>query len=166
MKRKLNLAQPSHVHDIKAIEEKCYPHEFLTTVQIEKTLKRMNSDGYIMLDKMDKVLGYVLYDNNDDHIEVLRLGVHEFHRKCGIGKLLLDKVKSKLTSNKNRIIIHVPDHLTDGHIFLSKNGFIASKIDYKHYRKHHTDSYMFIFLRDWLDIDEPLNQEELVAEIG
>ncbi len=126
----------------------------------------MQSDGYILLDKHEQLIGYVLYDKNDTDLEIIRLGVHPFHRKCGHGTRLLEKVKSKLTTNKNKIVMHVPDHMLEGHLFLQHSGFIASRVDYNHYYRHHIDSYHFIYLRDWMLSEniQPLNEEDVVAE--
>ncbi len=167
MKIETQIAQPRHLQDIYRIEKFCYPHEFLTEKNMEKILSRLNSDGFVILDKLDRVLSYVLYDSNDGEIEILRLGTHEFHRQCGYASRLLDMVKAKMSETKPRITMHVPDYLLGGQIFLRKRGFIASKIDYNHYRKHHTDSFQFVFLKEWSEIDkEAVIEEEIIASSG
>jgi ribosomal protein S18 acetylase RimI-like enzyme len=159
------VVQKSHANDILELERQCYPHEHLTLKQIEKIIDRLSSDGYILINN-DKVIAYTLYDSNDDHIEVVRLGVHPFHRRCGHGTNLLTKVKSKLTANRPKLIVHVPEYLLNGQLFLRDQGLIASKVEYRHYRKHMTNSYMFVFLNDW-NISYGADEEsEIVASTG
>lgn len=161
---KTHVAQKIHANAIYDLEKHCYPHEFLTQQQIEKHVLRMNSDGFVVLDRADRVIAYTLFDNNTDFIEIVRLGVHPYHRRCGHAKSLLNRLKAKLTEHKQKLIIHVPDYLIDGQIFLRSQGAIASSIEKRHFRKHMTDSYMFVFLKEWDYIDGHgvLTEEDIV----
>ena len=163
---KIYVAQAKHVYGIFELEKQCYPETNLRQNQIAKIVDSVNSDGHVIIDKQDKILAYILYDKTDTQLEIIRLGVHPYHRRCGHATRLIEKVKSKMTTNKNRIIIHVPDDLLDGHLFLQHCGFIATGIDYRHYRRH-TDSYAFTFLRDWLECNtQPTpNEEDIVSAV-
>lgn len=162
------IMQKKHTDSVFNTEKLCYPNEHLTSKQVANLIEKMSIDGYVITDKTDNVLAYIFFEASDEYIEIIRLGTHPYHRRCGYAKNLFEKVKSKLTEKRDKIIMHVPDSLLDGHKFLSKQGAIAARIDYNHYRKHMSDSYQFVYYKDWSYIDEPagLDEEEVVSGSG
>lgn len=90
-------------------------------------LKRRTVIG-IVAECEEKILGYMVYDLHPRHIEILRFGVAEFYRHCGVGRSMLDRLHGKLHQKRKRIIALVPERNLDAQLFFRACGYRATGI--------------------------------------
>lgn len=101
----------------------------------------------------DVVIGYVVYENRAQSINILNLAVAHSCRLQGYGSELLDKLKSKL-GKKTAIEVHVRESALDAHLFLKSEGFRAVEVCKSWFQdevvgskreSQHEDAYRFAF---------------------
>jgi ribosomal protein S18 acetylase RimI-like enzyme len=128
----------------------CYGKDFLHQRTISKIFCNLNSNGFVLVDHYDHVLGYILYLTHDSSVEILRLGIHPYYRRKQHGTRLLNRVKYRLNSKIRKLNIVIPDTLTSGQLFLRDQGFICSKTIPSYFTKSKREGYSFTFYREWM----------------
>lgn len=74
------------------------------------TLLRQRNCIGMVAEQGEKVVGYMLYELHERRIDLLRLVVCPRHRSLGVGRQMLEKIQSKLsTHRRSHIIADVPD---------------------------------------------------------
>ena len=90
--------------------------------------------------KFGTVVGFLIYEIGRKCYHILNLSVHPDYRRCGVGRILLNKLKSKITEDKAGIRFDVRETNLIGHLFLKANGFRAEKILYSYFVDYYTDA--------------------------
>lgn len=104
-------------------------------------LRQSNAIGLVLEDRQHGVLGLVLYRLHPGRLELCRIAVKAESRRNGIGRMLIDRLRSKLSENRrSKLTAAVPDTRLDVHCLLRAAGFVA-KVD--------GDDYAFTFCFDW-----------------
>lgn len=77
----------------------------------------------------DGVVGYFVYNLNEGTFEIVRLTVHPLVRRRGVGKALINKMKSKLNQyRRTAIVVHnVPANMIG---FFVSQGFVKEGDNY------------------------------------
>lgn len=138
--------QNCHIEAVQRLDSICYPFMPLDMDSVGAMINDINTSGYVVFDDQ-KLVAYVLYDTYNKEISILRLGVHPEYRRRGMGWRLVNRLKSRLHMYKPKLIARVPDKCLEGHLFLEKQGFVASRV----IRTDGGDSYEFIFRKEWLE---------------
>ncbi|MDX1956979.1 MAG: ribosomal protein S18-alanine N-acetyltransferase [Leptospiraceae bacterium] len=97
------------------LEKNCFQLEFWSMSEIEKILQTAQ---YILLDS-EKPVGYIIYLETIDFIEIYRIGIIESMRRNGLGSKLLKTLQSK---NKT-IFLEVRSDNISAIQFYERNGF-------------------------------------------
>lgn len=72
------------------------------------------------------VVGYMFYELHPGLINLTQIAVDPIYRRTGIGKQLLDNLKSKLSLlRRNRIYVDVSEYNLDAQLWLRDSGFKA-----------------------------------------
>lgn len=58
----------------------------------------------MVLELNDEVVGFVIYKLSSKSIEILDIAIHPKYRRSGLGKAIVDKLKSKLCWNRRNAI--------------------------------------------------------------
>ena len=91
-----------------------------------KIIDGTKSKGFIAEDN-NKMVGFLLYDINDDICEIIAL--YSFIEKKGIGTFLLNKIKEIATLKKcDRIVVITTNDNLIALKFYQKRGFFLSKL--------------------------------------
>lgn len=101
-----------------------------------KLLKQPNILGYVIV-KLRKVVGFVLYQMNEEQIDILNLCVHPEYQKQGIGSRLINKLISN--HYRSKIVFEIREHNIEAQKFLKKNGFIVNGVLKNHFQDHWPD---------------------------
>lgn len=89
------------------------------------------------------VIGYVVYRLSPDGIELLNLAVHPEHRRRGIGRAIVGKLRDKLhTQRRPRLAVEVEDRNLAGHLFFRACGLRAICVVRGRYGE--SDAYRFV----------------------
>lgn len=108
----------------------------------EAHIKELLKDNRIgMIAEVDKkVVGHIFYELYKDHFHILSLAVHPDHRRQGVGRAIIEKMKKKLSGTKReRISIDLRESNLSGQIFLREMGFKCNSIE-KGYIREYGDS--------------------------
>lgn len=89
------------------------------------------------------VLAYVVYQLHPARIEVLNLAVHPEHRRAGIGRMLVGRLRQKLHAQRRRLLgVDVEERNLSAHLFCRACGLRAIRVIPRRYG--HLDAYRFV----------------------
>lgn len=115
----------NYIPDMLEIE--AYSSEnFWGRKDFQNLLSQVNIQGYVV-SRLNKVVGFLMYELLDEELVILNLGVHPEYRREGVGSMLLDRLKSRLKQRK-RIVFDVRETNLPTQIFLKENGFRATNV--------------------------------------
>jgi ribosomal-protein-alanine N-acetyltransferase len=98
-----------------------------------KCLRERNCIG-IVVAQGENVIGFSIYELQKGLLGIIRLSVHPAHRRRGIGKMILEKLITKLSlARRNRLSTVICETELAGQLFLRKNGFKAMKMIRGHF---------------------------------
>ncbi len=130
------------------IENQSFPHPW-TEQEFIDALRNRNVIGMSAVrerDGEDEILGYVIYELTAKGIEILNLAIDEDVRLSGLGRMILEKLKAKLSPGRRRYIkAFITEDNLDAHLFFKACGFTATAVK-KDYCINGLDAYCFRFL--------------------
>ena len=96
-------------------------------------------------DDHDAVVGFMIYQLHKKKLHVLNFAVNFKTWRRGVGRQMIQKLKSKLSrQRRNKIVIEVSEDNINGQLFLKSQGFEASKVIRDHY-ENGRDAYQFVY---------------------
>ncbi len=122
-----------------------------------KCLRQRNCIGMVA-ESQERVVGYMIYELYKTKLKVTNFAVDpDFHWR-GIGTQMIQKLISKLSSERRvKICTSVRETNLTAQLFFKKMNFKCTKIDKKFYDENEEDSYYFVY--DIEDQDEPIHTE-------
>jgi len=106
-------------------------------------LRRRNHIAMVAKDG-DRVVGYMVYVLHKYCLDVLNFAVASDYRRRGVGRMMVEKLMSKLTPDRrNRVMFTVADFNLEGHLFLKAMGFRAVCVARQPYEDSDADAYVF-----------------------
>lgn len=108
-----------------------------------RCLRQRNVIGMVV-ESGDRVVGVMIYELHKSRLHVLDFAVlREFHR-CGVGRLMMDKLKSKLSKERrNRICLEVRETNIAAQVFFRSMGCRAVSVLHDFYDDTVEDAYLF-----------------------
>lgn len=100
---------------------------------LTKVLMQRNCIGMVAVPESDPIggpiFGYMLYELHKGHLHLLNFAVDFEHRRQGIGRGMVEKLKSKLSPNRrNRITLEVRESNVEAQLFFRAAGFLATGV--------------------------------------
>lgn len=90
------------------------------------------------------VIGFMIYELCKTKLHILKLAVDMKHRRRGVGRMMIEKLKGKLsTHRRSRMDIIVCEYDLGVHLFLKANGFVAEEILRGHFDD--LDGYQMVY---------------------
>lgn len=97
-----------------------------------RTLRRRNCIGMVADAggaEETLLIGFMIYELGKRRIRLLSLSVHPAYQRCGVGRALVDKLKTKLFMLRRPVILaEVCDSNLDAHLFFRAQGFRAVSV--------------------------------------
>lgn len=94
----------------------------------------------------DKVVGYMIYEMHRHRIHLLNFAVCPFHRRAGIGRQLMERLKSKLSwGRRTRINCEIREANLEAHLWFKSHDFRCLSILKEFYDDSTEDAYLFSF---------------------
>jgi ribosomal-protein-alanine N-acetyltransferase len=113
---------------VLAIEEACFLWDSWTQQELRSILCRRDAIGQV-LEVGERVLGYMVYLLQPDSLELIRLAVDPLFWGRGGGRLLVEKLATKLSSFRRRSIgVTVPETEVRAQLFFRALGFAAESV--------------------------------------
>lgn len=113
-----------------------------------KTLRCNNTIG--MVTELDEtVIGYMVYELHPNRLHLMNLAVHPDFQRQGVGKAMIDWLKSKLNhERRNRITLHVRETNLSAQLFFRDMGFRATRVLRDFYDDVREDAYQMVHRLD------------------
>lgn len=116
-----------------------------TALEFGNMMRDNNSIGMVAVNEYDKVLGYMIYGLHKNRLHLMNFAVHPDHQRIGIGKQMIDKLKSKLhPDRRNRINLEVRETNLAAQLFFKAMGFRAVNILKNYYDGTDDDAYVMV----------------------
>ena len=132
--------------------------QFWNVRTISRFMRDSRMGGYVISD-LDYPVGYVAFESvvSNREIVIHNLVIRHDYRKQGLGTILLDRVATKIDSNKSPrpprfLSTYVRETNLGGHLFLKKYGFQAEGVEKNYFEdtvfgdeSQIEDAYRFTF---------------------
>lgn len=104
-----------------------------TEEDFTKVLMQRNCIGMVTVLESDPtsgpIFGYMIYELHKTSLRLLNFAVDFEHRRQGIGRGMVEKLKRKLTDNRrNKITLEVRESNVEAQLFFRSTGFLATSV--------------------------------------
>ena len=89
-------------------------------------LRRKNHVGVVLTLGADIVVGVMVYELMSDGMRLHRLVVHSDYREMGFARRLLEKLCSKLSGRRQKVLCDVPEDRLEMQLLLKSCGWLAT----------------------------------------
>lgn len=129
---------------VLAIEEASFEFPW-SEEEFIRCLRQRNCIGMVA-ERSDEVVGFMIYELQKERLHLLSLAVSPSARRVGVGRKMVDKLRSKLhPDRRDRIMLEVRETNIDAQVFLRSMGFIATSVLRDFYEETHEDAYLMQF---------------------
>lgn len=128
---------------VTAIEYASFP-SWWSEDDFRKVLRQRDCIGLVAVAGFD-VVGYIVYELHKKRLHVLNLAVHPDWRGRGIGKQMVDRLKSKLSADRfsrRKIMLEIRERNLPGQLFFRSLGFKAITTFSDFYIDSDEDAYL------------------------
>jgi ribosomal-protein-alanine N-acetyltransferase len=91
-----------------------------------------------------QVVGFMVYELHQHRLHILNFAVHEDWRYKGVGRQMVEKLKTKLSSDRrSRLMLEIRETNVDAQLFFKSLGFRAGSVMHEFYQDTPEDAYLF-----------------------
>jgi ribosomal-protein-alanine N-acetyltransferase len=109
--------------------------------EFRRVLSMGNCFGVALLER-GTIVGYVIYETHPNRIHVLNLAIAPLHRRLCLGSMLINEIKSLLTTKRRRILLEVRETNLAAQLFFKSLGFRALAVRKDFYDDTTEDAYV------------------------
>jgi [ribosomal protein S18]-alanine N-acetyltransferase len=110
-----------------------------------RCLRQRNCIGMVA-ERETTVVGFMIYELHKNRLHLLNFAVAAAMRRTGVGAAMIDKLASKLSSDRrNRIMLEVRETNLDAQKFFREYGFRAISVLRSFYEDSPEDAYLMQF---------------------
>lgn len=110
-----------------------------------RCLRQRNCIGMVA-EHGERVVGFMIYELHKTRLHILNFAVAEEFRRQGVGQQMVDKLVSKLSSQRRtRITLEVRETNLPAQLFFKANGFKATTVLRAYYDDSPEDAYLMQF---------------------
>lgn len=127
--------------EIYEIENLCFEFPWDEDTFI-RWLRQRNCIGMVA-EHDERIVGHLVYELHRSRLHIQNFAVLPSQQRKGIGTAMVNKLKSKLsTQRRNRIVLETRENNLDSHLFWKAMGFKAIGISHEWY-DNDEDAYVF-----------------------
>lgn len=113
-----------------------------------RVLRERNCIGMVA-EHGERIVGFMIYELNKNHLRVFKLATHPLFRRRGVGHQMAAKLIGKLSSHRRTSLeITIRESNLDAQLFLKAQGFKATEVIREEYLDTGEDGYAFARLLD------------------
>lgn len=128
--------------EVLNIEAESFDHPW-TDDEFVRCLRTRNAIGMVV-ESGGSVVGYMIYELCQRKLRLVNFAVAADRRRQGIGRVMIDKLKNKLSSDRRtRIEMLLRETNISGHLFFRACGFRATSVVRGLYEDTDEDAYLF-----------------------
>jgi ribosomal-protein-alanine N-acetyltransferase len=110
-----------------------------------RCLRQRNCIGMVA-EVGDQVVGFMIYELHKTRLHILNFCVHPEWRRQGIGRVMVEKLVSKLSyQRRTRVMLEVRETNLDAQLFFRSMGFKAITVLHEFYEDTPEDAYLMQF---------------------
>jgi len=111
-----------------------------------RCLRQRNCIGMVAENDNDEIVGFMIYELHRNRLHILNFAVHPDHRRKGVGKRMVEKLRQKLSNERrNRIMLEVREWNLEAQLFFKSFGFRAIQILKDFYDDTPEDAYLMLY---------------------
>ena len=127
--------------EVLAIEEACFDWNAWTEDDFIRCLRQRNCIGMVV-DKDERVVGFMIYELNRTKLTVLNMAVHPTFTRQGVGTAMVQKLVGKLSTQRRSMIdLDCWENNLSAHLFLKAMGFKATGVVQKEWGEAYRFEY-------------------------
>lgn len=127
---------------VEQIERECFEFPWREDDFI-RCLRNRNCIAMVA-ERGETIVGFMVYELLKNRLHVLNFAVHPDCRFKGVGRQMIDKLKSKLSHDRrSRIMLEVRESNVDAQLFFKAMGFKAVNTLRDFYEDTPEDAYLF-----------------------
>ncbi|MCS7167576.1 MAG: ribosomal protein S18-alanine N-acetyltransferase [Gemmatales bacterium] len=127
--------------EVLAIEQASFDNPW-SEEDFLNALRQRNCIGMVA-ETHDQLLGFIVYELQKSQMVVLNLAVHPQFRRQGIGRLMMERLISKLSQQRrNKITLQVRESNLPAQLFFKALGFQAIRVLRGYYSDTGEDAYV------------------------
>ena len=142
--------------EVLEIESKSFEHPWNEFAFI-RVLRQRNCIGMIS-EYEERVIAFMVYELKKDEIGLLNFAVHPDYRRRGVGRQMVQKIKYKLGSRRQKVTLETSEYSLGAQLFWRAVGFKATSIL--------KDFYDHEFQEDAIAFEYRIKSESLVEARG
>ena len=128
-----------------------------------RCLRQRNCIGMVA-EQGERVVGFMIYELHKAKLHILNFAVHPGHRRLGVGRQMVAKLISKLSSHRRtRISLEVRETNLPAQLFFRQQEFRATRVLRSFYEDSGEDAFLMEYRFGDATLDEP---EEVVNRIA
>ena len=153
---------PEDIPEILRIEVASFKHPW-TEKDILCTMSHDSVVGMVV-EIDDKIVGYMVYDKNEDFIDLMNIAVDPEYRHFEIGTMLVNKLISKVHNKRRELVAKVWERNVVAQMFLKKLGFCVVEILREDWDGEYgkDDSYIMMYTES-LVVDAKVEDEKCMG---
>lgn len=130
--------------DVQRIEDASFTQPW-TEKELLACLRQRNAVG-MAAEVDEQVVAYMVYAVHAKELELLNLAVAPEFRRAGIGRQMIEKLRSKLSYHRRReIVATVRETNLAAQLFFRSQGFLAESVARGHYEDTGEDGYVMAY---------------------
>lgn len=111
-----------------------------------RCLRQRNCIGMVA-ESGDAVVAFMIYELHRTRLHVLNLAVRRSHRRLGVGRMMMEKLSTKLSAERrDRILLEVRERNLPAQVFFRSLGYRAISVLKDFYEDTTEDAYLMQFL--------------------
>lgn len=131
-----------------------------------RVLRQRNCIGMVA-ELGERIVGYMIYELHRNKIQLLDFAIHPDFRRGGIGRQMITKLVSKLSSQRrNRIGLAVRETNLAAQYFFRVVGFRATEVLRDHYADSGEDGYSMVYHLDESSLEPSLPANRIARQLG
>jgi ribosomal-protein-alanine N-acetyltransferase len=130
--------------DVLAIEQGCFDYPW-TEEEFLRVLRQRNCIGMVA-EYGDQVVGFMIYELHKSRLQILNFATSTEYRRRGIGRQMVAKLVSKLSSHRRiRIHLQVRESNLPAQVFFRAQSFLATEVIREFYEDTGEDCYQMAY---------------------
>ncbi|WP_165247941.1 ribosomal protein S18-alanine N-acetyltransferase [Paludisphaera soli] len=131
-----------------------------------RVLRQRNCIGMIA-EQGERIVGFMIYELHRNRIHVLDFATHPDFRRQGVGKQMIAKLVSKLSSQRrNRIALLLRETNVTAQLFYKTMGFRAVEVIREHFADTGEDAYGMLYHLDESILLPPAAVNRIARQYG
>lgn len=115
---------------------------YMSREDLIKLLRRRSVVAMVAVDN-ELIVGFMIYELMNRRIQLLNIAVHNKHIRQGIGKQLIDRLKSKLSAKRRtKISTEVRESNLNTQLFLKQQEFRGTEVLRDYFPDTHEDAFV------------------------